>query len=1076
MLRKFGIVRIICFALLFIYIISICALAGNVNLVCTDIYGNRLIGVSKNEQIQIRITAEDAGDIINPAIYSAAYNDLTMIDIRSPECNFGGGNTFETVVTTPDEEFSNYKVFFHRKDTLMPYTSCFSLPYSKYSPIDISSVSNGRIFMDDSSVKTWDGGKEGGLFSKYDFIAYSNTLSSRFAIKKSSIDSLGKDGFLMHGDVPYIIPQMGSKEAISMKASETVTIPISKNVNKVKFLAVTERSSTAVGVLVKYTDGTEGYCENIPLKSGYMGANSSSDNFVCAPASYVAWYNSTEFSAFSTFSIFEYEIITDADKTVEDIVLSCINYPCNILAVTTEEWNNTDIINYIEQTLKNEQLIKQDYHLYEQLMYLAGTLSDEERASVDGIDKLFDIVPLSKNIYVDSNANTAVADGSIEKPFSTIEDAQAYIRSIPRNSRNGIKVFIKGGVYPINKTVEFDEEDSGIKGSPIVYTSYEGEAVLSGMTKVDTSEAAVVTDTAILERLPQAARGKVIGINLAVQGLSGLGEVYDKYMFQSHNKSAEIIWNGVPLTKSRWPNAGEWANVNEYMTTGTPHYTLPPAIGDEGISFTIKNPSANFAKWSYATNAVLVGSWSHDWAVDYLKLDYADSESGVVKSRTSPSYAAGGSLSSNCFYIENLMEEIDVPGEWYIENDILYIYPPSELTENTIIEIPTLGENMFTFKNVKNINFENLTLYGGKNGGISVSGSENCNFSGLTVSNFYNSAIALYKTKNCGVYSSDISYMGERGIVLEEDSEARKTLISNGNVIKNNKISNTGRQFIMDSYACGIYLTNATGAYVSHNEVFDMPYTGIWYTGNNNVIEYNDIHDVVKEVGDGGAIYAGQKFIDQGNEINFNYIHSIKQNPSRKNSTLVAVYLDDMESGTMVFGNIINGAQTGIILGGGKNTTIKNNIIMNSLTTVGTGDYSISADSRGTGWASSSVPGYAEDAKAWWANSAWQSQYPWMASNYFDSMQGYPAGNDISNNIIYNHKDTNISSEHSKYGTVNKNIKYTTLYKWYYGDIFVDEDNGNLNLNPNKGAFKVITDFKNIPFDDIGLYADDYRK
>ena len=64
-----------------------------------------------------------------------------------------------------------------------------------------------------------------------------------------------------------------------------------------------------------------------------------------------------------------------------------------------------------------------------------------------------------------------------------------------------------------------------------------------------------------------------------------------------------------------------------------------------------------------------------------------------------------------------------------------------------------------------------------------------------------------------------------------------------------------------------------------------------------------------------------------------------------------------MESGTKVFGNIINSVQTGILFGGGKNTTIKNNIIMNSLTRVGTGDYSIFADSRGIDWASASVPG-----------------------------------------------------------------------------------------------------------------------
>ena len=65
------------------------------------------------------------------------------------------------------------------------------------------------------------------------------------------------------------------------------------------------------------------------------------------------------------------------------------------------------------------------------------------------------------------------------------------------------------------------------------------------------------------------------------------------------------------------------------------------------------------------------------------------------------------------------------------------------------------------------------------------------------------------------------------------------------------------------------------GMKVANNEIYNAPHSAIMYTGNEHIIEYNYIHDVVCETSDSGAVYAGQDFLGHGSVIRYNYFENI---------------------------------------------------------------------------------------------------------------------------------------------------------------------------------------------------------
>jgi len=138
---------------------------------------------------------------------------------------------------------------------------------------------------------------------------------------------------------------------------------------------------------------------------------------------------------------------------------------------------------------------------------------------------------------------------------------------------------------------------------------------------------------------------------------------------------------------------------------------------------------------------------------------------------------------------------------------------------------------------------------------------------------------------------------------------------------------------------------NGVGNVVRHNEIYDLPHTAVFFWGNDHTIEYNEVHHVCMETGDAGAFYLGRDWTQRGSMIRHNYFHHLHGVEGHGGFTdVMAIYLDDWASGTTIFGNIFYKAGRSIMIGGGRDNLVENNIIID-------GQPAMHVDARGVGWA-----------------------------------------------------------------------------------------------------------------------------
>ena len=132
-------------------------------------------------------------------------------------------------------------------------------------------------------------------------------------------------------------------------------------------------------------------------------------------------------------------------------------------------------------------------------------------------------------LYVALNGSDSNS-GSITAPFRTLERARQEIRTIKSSSSGlpvgGITVYIREGVYKQTSSFALSAEDSGTASSPILYKAYNNENVrFTGGADLNPAAFVTVTDPSILNWLPTEARGQVLQVNLASQGITDYGQI-----------------------------------------------------------------------------------------------------------------------------------------------------------------------------------------------------------------------------------------------------------------------------------------------------------------------------------------------------------------------------------------------------------------------------------------------------------------------------------------------------------------------------------------------------------------------
>ncbi|MGB9642781.1 MAG: right-handed parallel beta-helix repeat-containing protein [Candidatus Ratteibacteria bacterium] len=497
-------------------------------------------------------------------------------------------------------------------------------------------------------------------------------------------------------------------------------------------------------------------------------------------------------------------------------------------------------------------------------------------------------------------------------PFLTIERALSEVENLKKKKTfpdKGITIEIVEGTYfVINSPIKIGSEHSGKPAGPVVIKGRSKNVIFTGGVEIKNWEKCTDDD---MKKFNEKARQFIVKANLKKLGITDYGNFFQPSWFVPEGSQIQLYFNGKPMTIARWPDKG---------------YTLIGDIAGKG-KFHVGATKQQLEKWENEKHLKAYGFWCYQWAAQHMEIESVNVDSGIV-SLKNPDAHSYGYKKDAMFFIYNCLAELDSPGEWYLDVDSgdIYFYPPSDITKaHTTIAMN--AQPFFEISRASNIRIENIVFEDSRKEAVVISGGENIVVDQCIFRNLGSWAIKAHDVKETRIENCEIYNIGEGGILLEGGE--RKTLTPGNNEIVNNHIH--GYSLWIKTYRPAIKI-NGVGNRVANNLIHDAPHLAIGWSGNENVIEYNEIYNVVLETNDAGAIYSGRDPSMQGNIIRYNYFHNIG---GIEGHGVASVYLDDGHCGNMVYGNIfykacIPGKSNfgAVFIHGGRYNIIENNIFI----------------------------------------------------------------------------------------------------------------------------------------------------
>jgi hypothetical protein len=501
---------------------------------------------------------------------------------------------------------------------------------------------------------------------------------------------------------------------------------------------------------------------------------------------------------------------------------------------------------------------------------------------------------LAGDYYVAPDGSDANA-GTLSSPWKSVTQALQVIgagRSLPSG---GITVWVRGGTYYVEETIVLSSKHSGTSDSPVTIKAYPGEEPI------------------------------FIGGRPVSGWTLDSGNVYKAYLGdvdEGEWRFDQLFENGIRQTKARYPNSG-------YLRSGDPTDELY-------VQFTFK--PGELPAWSNYKGAQ-ASIWAYaNWFENIVPIADIDFETRVIT-------------------LSGKMQQINIPADRYFQQIIAPV---------VVRVFDFRGES--PDNKVEHISLEGLTIWGSKftdfyGHGGSIEGPaksvnrpgkehregiirlENASHISVKNSTIYNtgySAVAMgfYASHNT-VAGNNISDCGFHGILMVgRDSgdgvvnDPSEQIYDNKfNTIYNNHIHHCGR---LAGDAGGVYLYQSGDNDIAHNRIHNMPRYGIamkghaslrrdypgfgnvpitdenywdFYTGRNNKIRFNHVHDLLEDSYDAGGISLRRSGLN--NVIDNNRIHSINPPATMDRLFPFGIYLDGGTSNTTMTNNVIYDIGTG---------------------------------------------------------------------------------------------------------------------------------------------------------------------
>lgn len=514
--------------------------------------------------------------------------------------------------------------------------------------------------------------------------------------------------------------------------------------------------------------------------------------------------------------------------------------------------------------------------------------------------------------------------GTKEKPLATVAMALRKARELRRlndsSIKNGIHIWISGGVYQFDEPLFVRPEDSGTEASPTIIESVPNQhAVFSGGISITSWQKASGT----IKGLPKEARGKVWVADAPVIA----GQVLNFRQLWVNNEKA---------IRARDRNVDSMNRILSWNHQTETCWIPKPKTADltkvEGMEMFIHQ------WWAIAILRIK----SVKAQGDSLQLAFEQPESRIQSEHPWPAPWLSKKTGNSAFYLSNALQFLDQPGEWFLDqkNQKIYYWPrKNEDLKKANVVVPSLEtlvkiggtiDRPVSYVFFKGVSFqhstwlrpskqghvphqagmymldayklkipgtpdkkglENQAWIGRPTAAVRIvyahhTGFENCRFEHLA-STGLDYLRGTHDDEINGNLFQDIGGTGiQIGTYSDESVETHlpynptdQREICTNEHISNNLVHNVTNE---DWGCLGISTGYVKGINIEHNEISEVNYSGInmgwgWTKTinamSNNRIYANKVHHYAKQMYDVAGIYTLSS--QPGSVISNNYIDSI---------------------------------------------------------------------------------------------------------------------------------------------------------------------------------------------------------
>lgn len=706
-------------------------------------------------------------------------------------------------------------------------------------------------------------------------------------------------------------------------------------------------------------------------------------------------------------------------------------------------------------------------------------------------------MPVSGLSYYVSPSGSDTAAGSIGAPFATLEKARDTIRLLNSGQRaGGVTVFLRGGVHRRTTTFALGAQDSGTSTAPIVYSAFPGETPIFTSTRI--LNAAQFSPLAASEHSRVAPGVDVTRIwETNVTGnarASSFPSVFNEWIIFNAQRSSlnsgmlELFYQGERRLISRYPNHDP---VNDIMTprlemngvatgaavdgsgylNGAGTYTLSGGgTATVGGAFHYDDAdAARIARWESAITRGglwVMGYWRVPWQLNAARVGLIDPgkkaiglvpasnpNNALVSNGIGDKYNRPLGSRKEPWWVINLLEELDQPGEWCVDfsRQRLYFFmdragPPADGE----VELADVGTPLVQLNGASDVVLHGLHFRRHLGLNVQILNGERNLVQDCDFSQSGNFAVDINGGNGHGVVSSNFEKLASGGVMLRGGT-VTPSINAADHFAVNNKFRSFGEvvrvyQAAVDVGYGGPIGGNhpGVGMRIAHNDVKTSPHAGILWNGYQNVIEYNELSDFTRVSNDLGGIYRFGPNIDSGTIIRYNHLYASPQGEG--------IYNDFDHVRTPIYGNTMN---------------------LKTPTTSSRG-YGIWTTTNTA--AGGAVPGLPMSLRVF-NNIAVNSRTNYaLHSAIGGQIENNLSYRKIASDFLWTRVTTNTATNTNSVASSNAATLQSGPNLSYGIDPgFIDFANDDLRLRPDAQAYSDMPGFVPIPLEMSGLYDDEHR-